>query len=152
MKWIFLAGLVPALLVFRYAPSSSSPWYLTVGLTVVAVASFGLIGMTLRPGSAAYRIFHLRPARVLGRYSYGFYVWHVVWAKAWIAVLIFVTARTHSTALGGIITLPIAFAVTFLAAKLSYDLFEVRFLRLKRRFENDSELATHRTAFAPDAN
>ena len=37
-------------------------------------------------------------------------------------------------------------------AKLSYDFFEVRFLKLKRHFEYDSELETHRTAFAPDGN
>lgn len=40
-----------------------------------------------------------------------------------------------------------SFAVTFLVAKLSYNLFEVRFLHLKERFEYDSELTEHRHAF-----
>lgn len=42
--------------------------------------------------------------------------------------------------------------VAFVAAKLSYDWFEVRFLGWKRHFEYDSELRTHRTAFAGDCN
>ena len=112
----------------------------------------GLIGMTLRQGSAAQRLFDVRWARVLGKYSYGFYVWHFVWIKASIRGLIFTTALFHSAALGGIVELPIAFAVIFLVAKLSYDQFEVRFLKLKQRFEYDSELETHRTAFAADGN
>ena len=41
----------------------------------------------------------------------------------------------------------INFAVTFLVSKLSYDLFEIRFLRLKRHFEYDSEIAEHKHAF-----
>jgi peptidoglycan/LPS O-acetylase OafA/YrhL len=48
---------------------------------------------------------------------------------------------------GGAIALSINFAVTFLVSKLSYDLFEVRFLRWKRHFEYDSEVAEHKHAF-----
>jgi hypothetical protein len=35
-------------------------------------------------------------------------------------------------------------------AKLSYDLFEVRFLRFKRNFEYDSELRDHRANFTEE--
>lgn len=150
MKWVFLLGCIPVGLIYRFSPDYDSPWLLSIGLTFIAVASMGLIGMTLRTGSLAFRLFHLRAARILGKYSYGFYVWHVVWAKAWIEVLIFFTTHLHSTVLGGLITLPLAFVTTFLMAKLSYDFFEVRFLKYKRHFEYDSELQTHSTAFAPD--
>lgn len=40
----------------------------------------------------------------------------------------------------------------FFVAKLSYELFEVRFLKLKRHFEYDAEIKSHRTAFAIDGN
>jgi hypothetical protein len=41
---------------------------------------------------------------------------------------------------------------TFLAAKLSYDLYEVKFLKWKYKFEYDSEIKEHKTAFAMDGN
>lgn len=152
MKWYFLVGSVATLTIFVLSPEYDSPWLLSVGLTFIAAASMGLIGMTLRQGSICQRLFNVKPAQVLGRYSYGFYVWHFVWIKASIRALIYMTTLFHSTALGGLVELPLAFLVIFLMAKLSYDFFEVRFLKLKRHFEYDSELATHTTAFAADGN
>jgi peptidoglycan/LPS O-acetylase OafA/YrhL len=150
MKWLFLGSLVPVLAIVLWSPSGSSPWFLTIGLTFIGLASAGLIGMSLRVGSPAFRLFHLRPARILGKYSYGFYVWHLVWTSAWLALLVKLEQVTHSIVIAGLITLPSIFLLTFLVSKLSYDLFEVRFLGLKRHFEYDSELRTHKTAFAPD--
>ena len=152
MKWLFLAGAAGILAIFWLTPAYDSPWLLTIGLTFIALASMGLIGSTLKQGSIAQRVFDLSPLRTLGRYSYGFYVWHAVWIKFFIWILILCTARFHSPAIGGMIELPLAFASTFLMAKLSYDLFEVRFLRWKKHFEYDSELKTHRTAFDADGN
>ncbi len=148
MKWVFLAAFAAALWMWRLPESALLTW----GLSVIGIASMGLIGMTLRTGSFAFRLFHLRPARILGKYSYGFYVWHIVWGRVWLALLIAATTRFHSPAIGGILTLPLAFFTTFVVAKLSYDFFEVRFLGLKRHFAYDSELRTHTTAFAADGN
>ena len=152
MKWCLLGGAVATLAIFRFSPEYTSPWLLSVGLSAIAIASMGLIGMTLKVSSRTQRFFDWRPARVLGKYSYGFYVYHFVWIKASIRGLIFFTALLHSAALGGLVELPIAFVTIFLVAKFSYDWFEVRFLKLKRRFEYDSEIQTHRTAFAADGN
>lgn len=105
MKWLFVGGLVPLLLIFWLSPDVRSPWMLTVGLSFAALTSVGLIGMTLRPQSRAFRLFHLRPARALGKYSYGFYVWHVVWADASIALLVYLSHRLHSFTLAGLIEL-----------------------------------------------
>lgn len=66
---------------------------------------------------------------------------------AWIHFDAMLTLRLHSRILGGVLMNVINFAVTFLVAKLSYDLFEVRFLRWKKNFEYDSELRTHKHAF-----
>src|ERR1017187_10276238 len=65
------------------SPSLDSLWFNTAGYSAVAVAAAGLIGTTLRSGSVAFRLFLLRPLRVLGKYSYGFYVYHLIWARAW---------------------------------------------------------------------
>ena len=151
MKWVFLVSFA-GFLAIQAPQGLFSPTAITWGWTLLATSSMGLIGMSLRSGSPAFRLFSLRPLRFLGRYSYGFYLWHAVWIEAWIQVLIFMTRHLHSTAFGGLVTLPLCFASILLVSKLSYDLFEVKFLKLKRHFEYDSELATHRTAFAPDGN
>lgn len=146
-RWIFLASLAGLLGIFAFSPDYDSPVLLTVGLTWIALASAGLVGMTLRSGSPAFRFFHLGPLRRLGRYSYGFYIYHVLYEWAWIQFLIFVTSKVHSIAIGGLIALPINFLTTYLVSMVSYEWFERRFLRWKRRFEYDSEKAEHRHAF-----
>ncbi len=147
-KWVFGVFLGAALAVFIFSPAYDSPWLLSVGLTFNALASAGLIGMTLRPGSRAYRLFHLKPLRVLGKYSYGFYVYHLLFETAWINATVSLEHRLHSLALPGLIMLPANFLLVFLVSKASYDWIEARFLRLKRHFEYDSEIAEHRHAFA----
>ena len=157
-RWVFVAGLGAMLLIYQIyqiyqlSPRYTAPWDLTLGMTATAAMGAGLVGMTLRADSPAWRVFHWRPLQVLGRYSYGFYVYHLVWRYFWIQVLVWLVAWTGSKAVGGLLALPLGFGVTFLLAKWSYDFFEQRFLRLKTRFTYDSEQATQRTAFAADGN
>jgi peptidoglycan/LPS O-acetylase OafA/YrhL len=148
--WLFTVGAVGIVGLVYLSPFYASPWLLTFGLTLTAIASVGLIGMVLPETGRLRGVFLFKPARVLGKYSYGFYVWHCVWGRAWTAVLVYLEQTTHSLALAGLILLPLAFTTAFLLAKLSYDLFEVRFLGLKRHFEYESERRTHETAFAAD--
>ena len=151
-KWLFLGGLAAFAACEFLSPTYASPWSLSIGMTFAATMSAGLVGMALQTGSAAFRFFNLEPLRALGKYSYGFYVYHVVFQLFWIQVLIWCGNVTHSSVLAGLIALPLGFATSFLLARLSYNLFEVRFLRLKRRFEYDAEVKSHRTAFAADGN
>ena len=146
-KWIFLAATAAILAIFILSPAYDSPWLLSIGLSLTAVASAALVVATLRPASVAFRIFYLKPLRVLGRYSYGFYIYHLLFRFAWIHLLTVAGARLHSIALAGIVELTAAFTTTFLVSKVSYDLFEVKFLRLKRHFEYDSEIINHKHAF-----
>lgn len=146
-KWVFWVFLAAVLAIFTFSPAYDSPWLLSVGLTFTALASAGLIGMALRPESRAYRLFHLKPLRVLGRYSYGFYVYHLLFVMAWISALVSLDRRLHSLALPGIILIPVNYLAVFLVSKASYEWIEVRFLRLKRRFEYDSEIEEHHHAF-----
>jgi peptidoglycan/LPS O-acetylase OafA/YrhL len=146
-KWLFFFAFAAVLAVFILSPAYDSPWLLVPGYTFIALASAGLIGTTLRPGSSTFRLFCLHPLRTLGRYSYGFYIFHVLYGWAWIQFLVFASSWTHSMVLGGLIALTLNFLTTFTVSKLSYDLFEVRFLRFKTRFEYDSEVAQHKHAF-----
>ncbi len=121
---------------------------LTGGLLLAAVASAGLIGSALRPGSMTFQFFHLRPIRTLGKYSYGFYIFQMLYYPGWVHFLRFLMGKTHSILLGGLIEIPCNFFITFMVSKLSYDFFEVRFLRWKDRFQYDSEKLEHRHAFS----
>ncbi|XWK65538.1 acyltransferase [Tunturiibacter gelidiferens] len=143
---LLVAGLA-SLTVLFLSPAYDSPWLLTIGLSFTALASAGLIGMTLRAGSPAFRVFYRKPLRILGKYSYGFYIFHSLYVWAWIQFLIVLTNYFHSRAIAGVLALGINFALTFLVSKLSYDLIEVKFLRLKKGFEYDSEIAEHKHAF-----
>lgn len=145
-KWVFLGASALVATIFVLSPASDSAWLLSIGLTLIGAASAGLIGMTLRSGSPAFRLFHLRPLWTLGKYSYGFYLYHLIWPGVWAWLATWLTIRLHSSALGGAIMNVVNFIVTFAVAKLSYDLFEARFFHLKERFQYDSELKTHKHA------
>jgi len=146
-KWVFLAAGAVLLVGFRISPDYDAPWLMTVGLSLTAAASAGLIGSTLRTGGPAFKLFYRKPLRVLGKYSYGFYIFHVIYGWAWIMFLVYMGKVTHSMVLAGLIALGTNFVVTFVVSKLSYDLFEVRFLRFKKYFEYDSEQVEHKHAF-----
>jgi peptidoglycan/LPS O-acetylase OafA/YrhL len=145
-KWMFVGCLAPAIAICIVSPSVHSPWLLTIGFTFVAAASAGLIGTTLRAGSTAFRLFHLRPLRIFGQYSYGFYIYHMVWLVAWVRLAEFMGMKLHSTVLGNTLVMATNALVTFFVAKLSYDLFEIRWLRMKVRFAYDMRIEKRRNS------
>jgi peptidoglycan/LPS O-acetylase OafA/YrhL len=145
--WVFFPGLAGTLAIFYFSPIYNSVWLHTIGFTLISLLGVGLICSTLRHRSLVGRFFHLKPLRTLGKYSYGFYIFHLLFQPAWLKLLIFSSHWVHSIALNGILVIGLNFATVFLVSKLSYDLFEVRFLRLKRHVEYDSELTEHKHAF-----
>ena len=147
-KWVLLAAGSAVGAIFVFSPAADSPWLLSVGLTLIALAGAGLIGWTLSHESIAGQVLRLRPLRILGRYSYGFYVYHLIWAKAWVYVAERLTGVLHSGVLAGGLTTLVNFGLTFLVAKLSYDWFEVRWLRMKVRFAYDAETEGRRETVA----
>ena len=147
-KWLLLVtgSLVGG--IFVLSPAANSPWLLSIGLTLIALAGAGLIGWALKRGTLAERLLRLRPLRVLGRYSYGFYIYHLIWSKAWVYVGERLAEVMHSGAMARILTTLLNFGVTFLVAKLSYDWFEVHWLRQKVHFAYDAETSAQRDSLA----
>lgn len=148
-KWLLLGGSAIAASILLLTPYNSF-LALTFSSTFVAIACVGLIGTTLRINGPAFRLFNLKPLRTLGKYSYGFYIFHLIFRWEWITFLVYLGTKLHSLALAGIVALSVNFVVTFLAAKFSYDFFESRFLRYKKHFEYDSEVQSHRHAFVTE--
>ena len=77
---LFAVSTVTLVIFFVVDSERDAVWLSTVGFTLIALASAGLIGSALRPGSYACRFFSLRALRIMGRYSYGFYVYHLLFA------------------------------------------------------------------------
>ncbi len=146
-KWLLLFGGAATLVIVSLDGPRRDLLFSFILYSVLAIACAGLVGCTLRPESVCYRLFNLTPLRILGKYSYGFYVYHLLFQRLWIDLLIILGVRFHSLALAGTIALTLNFAVTFAVSKLSYDCFESRFLRYKRHFEYDLEVTSHRHAF-----
>jgi peptidoglycan/LPS O-acetylase OafA/YrhL len=82
-------------------------------------------------------ILQSRVLGLIGRYSYGIYVYHVpIIGLAAIYILPRLTARSRSEAVfTEVAYMVVMAAISFLVSALSYELFEKKFLRLKRFFE-----------------
>lgn len=115
----------------------------TFGYLVIALGCIGVLVAALEPASVAHRIFQWSFLRSLGKYSYGIYVLHIFVAYLFATMTsrllgtslrIWLTPHLHSRALAVLVEFCVNAIAVFLAAYLSYHLYEVHFLRLKRYF------------------
>ena len=115
-----LAGLV----AWRRTASHDDPWVIMIGYPALAVA-FG--GVVLYAAVCRSRVLELSVLRTLGKYSYGLYVLHVP-----IATVARLTFQVPDANVGaGRRFTAIVLPIVFVAAYLSYHLYEKQFLRLK---------------------
>lgn len=143
-RWLGWAALL-AILVFsagvlRYGNNveSAAFFFERSGFTILAIGFSALIlylALTDQSQTFIQTAFRLTPLRNLGKYSYGVYVYHV-------PTLFFYAAFIHAllprrllesqwVAFFNIVALMI---INYKFAKLSYNAYESRFLRLKKRF------------------
>ncbi|HEY1984424.1 MAG TPA: acyltransferase [Terracidiphilus sp.] len=144
-KWLrsasffLLFGLYPFVLLafprenFRFV----APYNLTIGLTFISLASAGLIGLCIQRGTAVFRILSLPPLRLIGKYSYGFYIYHILFDKGRGVYLAWCMTSFHSMAIGGLVYAFTSYLGVLVVAGLSYELFEKRFLAMKSRFPSE---------------
>jgi len=137
-SWVFfLSGLAAFFLLalWRGYFGFSDPYNMTIGLTFINLASAGLIAMAIQNGSTVFRLFSLRPFRIIGKYSYGFYIYHDLFTSARIAFFVWCMAIFHSMLIAGLVYASSSYLITLLVAGLSYELYEKRFLAMKSRFQ-----------------
>jgi peptidoglycan/LPS O-acetylase OafA/YrhL len=153
-KYVFvalLALMAGVSLAHAFSPLGATLWYLGIRYSVLAVDFAALLAWTLRPGSLAQWICERRWLRVLGKYSYGIYVLHVL-----IFSLFELRLRSLIRDLTGNKLLAVAgsaFALMLVslgAAFVSYQLYEKRWLRLKHKFKY-SRLEPARIEVEPSA-
>src|ERR1700722_656673 len=123
--------------LFADQSRDAGPYMETIGFSLI---SFGCSALLLQiflekdRTSLSHRLFAAAPLTAMGKYSYGIYVFHV-------PILMLVTLFFGKALRLGIdpwTSIAVFLALidlSFLAAHASYNLFEVRFLRLKNRFE-----------------
>ena len=123
--------------------SNYLPIIATFGYTVIATAFAALIYLAIQPGTRWNRFFSVAWLRSFGKYSYGIYVLHILVGylvsttlRQWLgtSLRIWLTPRLHSRPAAILVEFAVSVSVVYAAAWLSYNLYEVRFLRLKRRF------------------
>lgn len=116
----------------------------TFSYLIIAIGGVALLVSSVETSSLAHRFFQWRLLRILGKYSYGIYVLHIFvgYAFGMFAARVlgmnlrsFLTTSLHSRPMAVIVEFLLTSAVVVFAAFLSYHLYEVHFLRLKRFFE-----------------
>lgn len=112
----------------------------TFGYTLIALACASLIALTFPAASPIRAIFENRVLRFLGKYSYGIYVFHLIFDSLLTnQVRTHIYAATHSKALSVAAGALIVLMVTLSVALLSYYFYELPFLKLKKYFEYSSD-------------
>lgn len=129
-----VCSLLLALIVFVHGSLSfSTPLFSTVGYTVLAIF-FGCLIITAFSGgrkNIVKSLTSMRMFRFFGKYSYGLYIYHL---PVYVLLADYLRSVLSSEVLVSIICLVVSLAI----AQLSYNLYEVQFLKLKSRFHSSA--------------
>jgi peptidoglycan/LPS O-acetylase OafA/YrhL len=105
-----------------------------IGFPALAATFACLVLLALQPASLVNRFGKVRALRFVGRYSYGMYVYHILfwpglsWIQGWLQV------QFNSVVLGGVSFALLMLGGTMILSVASYELYEKQWLRLKKRF------------------
>jgi peptidoglycan/LPS O-acetylase OafA/YrhL len=151
MRWIIASGSV-GLMVMGYIVAfhhhelvGTENWMTTLGITGFALLSGALVAISPYHIKWIDQVLTMSWLRAAGKYSYGIYVYHL---------FIFLPLRALGNRVGlwersnfpeRIVVLITEMITVFLIAKISYDLFESRFLLLKRYFKPNEEPSLSRS-------
>lgn len=107
----------------------ATPWMSAYGFTLVYLVAAGLLLSSLSRENVLFRVMNFAPLRMLGKYSYGFYVYHVILRP----ILIEPWGKLHSH-MAFRVSLGVEFLTVFAVSAASFHLLEMPFLKLKSRF------------------
>jgi len=132
------AGLLGMLFYWRHRLVPTDAPVQILGLTLLAIFYGGVlaIAVTSPRDTVAGRLFAHPGLRVLGRYSYGLYIFHlpIMWYARNIVNATSVPALAGSELPGQLLFTAVAAAGSLGAAVLSWHLYEAQFLKLKSLF------------------
>jgi peptidoglycan/LPS O-acetylase OafA/YrhL len=113
------------------ASSEMTSW----GYSMFAGLYVGALALALVPGTLANRVGKIPTLRFFGRYSYGLYVWHDLPSPICVKWVPWFTKNIHPLVLAQSVYALAMLALFTGVAVISYQLIEVRFLRLKSYFQ-----------------
>jgi peptidoglycan/LPS O-acetylase OafA/YrhL len=121
----------------------SSTYLTTIGMTVLAVGMAGLVAASIKPASILQRLCTASVLRFFGRYSYGIYVYHYsVDSSLTLPVRHFLEGHDVPKPLAIVGGAVVVCGISVAIAVLSYRLYEIHFLRLKRFTPNPRHVKT----------
>jgi len=109
------------------------PLVQTVGYTALGALFAGLLVLVVQHRYALDRMASMPVLRWFGRYSYGIYIFHALTLEVVGSARMWVTAMTHSAALGAATQIVMGFSLSGGVAFLSYRYYESHWLRMKDR-------------------
>ncbi|HTD95382.1 MAG TPA: acyltransferase [Edaphobacter sp.] len=114
---------------------ATSTFVPTIGFSLVGICCAAIIAMTLKTGSKTQWLFKNGALRFFGKYSYGIYVFHYSLDGFFSGpIRASMNAHFHNKALSVVAGAFVVGVASVLIALLSYHLYEVRFLKLKKYF------------------
>lgn len=136
----FFTGLAIYLYTSYYSGSLYllAPLQFWLGLPAISVAAAASIPLILRNGLPR-KVFSFLPLGWLGRISYGFYVFHIL-LEPYFNHLSILLSRESSGEYYQLVRIVVAFPLTCIISWLSFHLFEMPILSLKRFFPMNSSL------------
>jgi peptidoglycan/LPS O-acetylase OafA/YrhL len=106
-----------------------------LGYSALACLSASVLTMCLYPATIANRLCSSKVLRFYGRYSYGLYLWHYLFARQFGELQAWVAARVQTPPVATALSFSLILLCSTAIAVASYRWLELPFLRLKRRFE-----------------
>jgi peptidoglycan/LPS O-acetylase OafA/YrhL len=115
-------------------------WTGTIGITGFALVSTALVAISQHKLPLVQKVLTFKWLQLAGKYSYGMYVYHlfIIFAIRHYLVGLVSLGPDLGIRFGfpvKILAMMIEIFVVYLIAKVSYDLYEARFLRLKKYFK-----------------
>jgi peptidoglycan/LPS O-acetylase OafA/YrhL len=107
---------------------------IVLGFPALAATFACVVLLALKPKGVVNRIGTMPGLRFIGRYSYGMYVYHILFWPALVRTQPWLQLRLGSVVLGGICFTLLMLMGTLVAAVVSYEIYEKQWLRLKGRF------------------
>jgi peptidoglycan/LPS O-acetylase OafA/YrhL len=135
-SFVIASGVLVILFGMRHSVDRYDPLVATIGYSVTALAYGALLLGSLKPRGWLERVFSTMPLRLVGKYSYGMYLYHLPIAAILHPLKEYFVAETHSFVAGSAVYLTSAFAINLIVAGSSFHLIESPILRFKSHFES----------------
>lgn len=137
-SWVASAAIV-AIVIHERRLDFHSALASAIVFPCIGILFARLLLIALHDGSWAFRLGTVSWLRFFGHYSYGMYIFHRLVNTT--GLLRWLQDEAHSQALGGVLYVVSMALVTTVTSVLSYELYERRFLKLKRLFSYSAEMA-----------